>query len=496
MKKSSGKASQSRKTNGWGVDLNYEDAFGEWHDATEQTVKAVLHAMEADGPGAEPPNDDPVQVLREGEERALPQPASITLENGGTVEAIKTLPRDLPAGYHLLQFADGGKPQRLIVTPGKCFLPDDLVTWGWAVQLYGARSGDSWGIGDFGDLERLAQWSASKLGAGMMLVNPLSAASPSKPQQTSPYYPSSRRFFNPLWIRVEWIPGAQEYGGAALEKAANAGRELNHTRLIDRDQVFDLKMQAFELLWKHFAGDESFTSFCREHGADLDRYATFCSLAEQHNSGWHSWPRELQHPGAAEVARFAAANTRRIEFHKWLQWLLDQQLARCASHLSIMQDLPIGVDPDGADSWAWQDIFAKGAGVGAPPDEFNTQGQNWGLPPFVPHKLRAAGYEPFIQTIRAAFRNGGGLRIDHVMGLFRLFWIPQDMPAKHGTYVRYNADEDAFDRRSRKRTREGVCRGGRPGDSRKGSSRKAGELSRDVIPAALVRKGSSRHVSS
>ena len=441
MKEASGKGSPSRQTNSWGIDLNYEDAFGKWHDATEETVQAVLHAMGADDAAAESPKDDPVQVVRQGEARALPKPASITLENGGTVEAARTLPAGLPAGYHFLQFADRGKPQRLIVTPGQCFLPNNLRTWGWAVQLYAARSRASWGIGDFGDLESLAQWSAGKLGSGMMLLNPLSAACPIEPQQTSPYYPSSRRFFNPLWIRVEWIPGAREHGGAGIEKAANAGHELNRTRLIDRDQVFDLKMQAFELLWEHFAGDGAFTGFCREHGADLDRYATFCALAEHHNSGWHSWPRELQHPGTAEVARFAAANSRRVEFHKWLQWLFDRQLARCAGHLSIMQDLPIGVDPDGADAWAWQDIFAKGAAVGAPPDEFNTQGQNWGLPPFVPHKLRAAGYEPFIQTIRAAFRNGGGLRIDHVMGLFRLFWIPQGMAAKHGTYVRYNADE-------------------------------------------------------
>jgi 4-alpha-glucanotransferase len=124
-----------------------------------------------------------------------------------------------------------------------------------------------------------------------------------------------------------------------------------------------------------------------------------------------------------------------------LQWILDVQLANCANHLQLMQDLPIGVDPDGADAWAWQDVFAQGIGVGAPPDEFNTQGQSWGLPPFVPWRLRAAGYEPFIQTLRGAFRHGGGLRIDHVMGLFRLFWIPNGMSAAQGAYVRYNPDE-------------------------------------------------------
>ena len=141
------------------------------------------------------------------------------------------------------------------------------------------------------------------------------------------------------------------------------------------------------------------------------------------------------------MTRYAAEHVRRVQFFKWIQWLLDVQLARASGHLALMQDLPIGVDPDGADAWAWQDWLATGVAVGAPPDEFNTQGQNWGLPPFIPHKLRKAGYEPFVQTIRAAFRHGGGLRIDHVMGMFRLFWIPEGQPAVNGAYVRYNADE-------------------------------------------------------
>ncbi len=275
----------------------------------------------------------------------------------------------------------------------------------------------------------------------MMLVNPLSAATPITPQQSSPYYPTSRRFFNPLWLRIEWVPGASTEKISQLDEIARAARDLNSVRLIDRDTIFKLKMRALELLWLRFAGDPSFDAFCLEQGTHLDRFAIFCALAEHHDSGWHLWPAQYRHPGAAAVAQFALENEGRVRFHKWLQWLLDTQLARCAGHLALMQDLPIGVDPDGADAWAWQDVFATDVGVGAPPDEFNTQGQNWGLPPFVPHKLRAAGYEPFIQTIRAAFRHGGGLRIDHVMGLFRLFWIPKGMVAAQGAYVRYNCDE-------------------------------------------------------
>ncbi len=173
----------------------------------------------------------------------------------------------------------------------------------------------------------------------------------------------------------------------------------------------------------------------------MARFATYCALAERYGRGWHSWPKEYSKPSNPEVQEFVRANSKRVQFYQWIQWLLDLQLARCSGYLALMQDLPIGVDPDGADAWIWQDIISLEAGVGAPPDEFNTQGQNWGLPPYIPHKLRAAAYRPFRETIRAAFRHGGGLRIDHVMGLFRLFWIPKGMSAAEGGYVRYNADE-------------------------------------------------------
>jgi 4-alpha-glucanotransferase len=364
----------------------------------------------------------------------------VVLESGETISPGRRLPPDLPTGYHFLHFDNGSASKRLIVSPGKCRLPKSAATWGWSVQLYAARSRQSWGIGDFADLETLARWSREQ-DAGIMLLNPLSASTPVLPQQPSPYYPTSRRFFHPLWIHVDWVQGDAGGNKVELESLARAGRELNRNRLIDRDAVFKLKMRALELLWNDFRGDKSFTAFCVEHGTDLDRFATFCALAERYQSGWHSWPQQYRHPGNDDVARFARENAKRVEFHKWLQWLIDGQLARCSQQMSLMQDLPIGVDPDGADAWSWQDIFAKGMAVGAPPDEFNTQGQNWGLPPLDPHKLRATGYEPFIQTIRAAFRNSGGLRIDHVMGLFRLFWIPDGVSARYGAYVRYNADE-------------------------------------------------------
>ncbi|PYO53523.1 MAG: 4-alpha-glucanotransferase, partial [Candidatus Rokuibacteriota bacterium] len=163
--------------------------------------------------------------------------------------------------------------------------------------------------------------------------------------------------------------------------------------------------------------------------------------AERHGGGWHTWPSEHRRPGSPDVARFAETHAARVRFHQWLQWLLERQFEAAAAEIGIMQDLPIGVDPDGADAWAWQDALATGASVGAPPDRFVPRGQDWGLPPFVPHRLRALGYEPFIETIRASLRHGGGLRIDHVMGLFRLFWIPHGLPPAEGGYVRYPAQE-------------------------------------------------------
>ena len=429
------------KTNGWGIDQRYEDAFGKWHDTPRETIQAILRAMDADPGQLAAPEDDCVIFGRTGEQLQLRKRAKVKLENGDTFDCELRLPADLPSGYHEIQFEDSEKPSRLIISPGRCYLPEQLRTWGWAVQLYGARSRESWGIGDFGDLDQIGRWAAEDLGAGMMLVNPLSAAAPIIPQQGSPYFPSSRKFFNPLWIRVEWVPGADAEKIPQLEQLAKRGQELNRERLINRDRVYEMKMNALELLWLQFQGDAGFDAFSKEQGTDLDRFALFNTLAENFKSGWHTWPEQYRHPDGPAVSQFATGNANRIQFHKWLQWLLDRQLEKCADRLELMQDLPIGVDPDGADAWAWQDIFAQGVGVGAPPDEFNTQGQSWGLPPFVPWKLRAAAYQPFIQTLRGAFRHGGGLRIDHVMGLFRLFWIPNGTSATNGAYVRYNADE-------------------------------------------------------
>jgi 4-alpha-glucanotransferase len=427
-------------TNMWGIDDGYEDALGVWRETPAATRSALLAAMGVDPAQSSPPLEPPVRVLRPGQALPLEKPAELRLEDGTALRVDAALPPDLPLGYHELRSLDGGATVRIIVSPGRCYLPTDWHTWGWAVQLYALRSAESWGMGDLGDLRRLGQWSATDLGAGILLINPLHAVTPVIPQQPSPYFPSSRRFRNVLYLRVEEVPAAAE-GGIELEPLAAAGRALNRERHIDRDAIFRLKMRALGQLWARFGGDPAFDRYRHEQGDALQQFAIFCALAEHYGRGWQAWPAEYRRPNAPAVTRFAADRADRVRFHQWLQWLLDAQLGRAAAELPVMQDLPIGVDPNGADAWAWQDVLATQVTVGAPPDQYNTLGQDWGLPPFIPHKLRAAAYEPFRQTIRATLRHAGGLRIDHVMGLFRLYWIPQGMDPSLGAYVRYAADE-------------------------------------------------------
>jgi 4-alpha-glucanotransferase len=417
-----------------GIAEGYRDTGGAWHATSPETRAALLAAM-----GDDPGTVAPVRVVRSAEGAKLASPAELTLEDGRTLQVAGALPREVPLGYHALRPLEGGPASRLVVAPDCCHLPAGLPTWGWAVQLYAARSRASWGIGDLADLRRLAEWSARE-GAGLVLVNPLGAPTPVAPVEPSPYLPSSRRYVSPLYLRVEEVPGAAE-AGADLERLAVAGRALNAERRIDRDAVLRLKLEALGLAWRRFPGTPAFDRYCAEHGEGLAEFATFCALAERHGRDWRRWPAEHRRPDSPAVARVRVGEADRVRFHQWCQWLLDGQLGRAAAALRVMQDLPIGVDPGGADAWAWQDVLTQGATVGAPPDAFNRLGQDWGLPPFVPWRLAKAGYEPFIQTIRAALRHGGGLRIDHVMGLFRLWWIPQGASPAGGAYVGYPAED-------------------------------------------------------
>ena len=412
----------------WGVDTGYRDASGSWRQSPAATVDAVLDAM---------------STRRTPRPAAAPQAVGgrIELEDGGTVDTsgpTGALPPDLPFGYHRFTPTDGGDPRLLIVSPRRCRLPAPRKAWGWSAQLYAVRSAASWGIGDLADLRRLNEWASSQ-GAELTMINPLHASVPGQPD--SPYFASSRCFRNPLYLRVEEIPGAAGLPG--LDDLVTAGRALNRARRIDRPAVWRLKTNALESLYEGFSGDPAFTAYCAEQGAALDAYATFCALVEVHGRDWEEWPGEVRRPSAAGVASFAASRVgqSRVRYHKWLQWLLDRQLNAAARPLGIVNDLAVGVNPQGADAWRWQDSLAMGMTVGAPPDEFNTTGQDWGFPPFEPWRLQAAGYQPFIDAVRAGLRHAAGMRIDHVMGLFRQFWIPSGSGPVDGTYVRYPSSD-------------------------------------------------------
>jgi 4-alpha-glucanotransferase len=417
----------------WGVQERWQDAGHRWHDVSPETVTLVLAAMGTDG--EEPPPPPSTVFARPGGTVDTRGPAELRTEDGDVRPVDGVLPADVPFGYHHLTSIEDGRATDLVVSPGRCPLPAAAPTWGWAVQLYAVRSRASWGMGDLADLGRLGRWAAGDLGAGLVLVNPLHAAHPTLPQSTSPYFPSSRRFRNPLYLRVEDVDGASSLED--LDRLAAAGRALNAERHIDRDAVYVLKMRALELLWEGFRGDPAFDEWREAQGQALADYAAFCVLAEEHGPDWRQWPDGARHPAGPDVASVRHDRYGRWRFHQWLQWLVDRQLRGASADIDVIHDLAIGVDPAGADGWLWQDQLAQGMSVGAPPDEFSLQGQNWGLPPFDPWRLRTAGYGPFIETIRATLGHAGGLRLDHVMGLFRLWWVPAGAPASEGAYVRY-----------------------------------------------------------
>ncbi len=422
----------------WGVEPAYRGDDGRWHEAPPSTIEAIGAAFGAEGAGrAGPHRPPPVRVVGDDEDVSLPGQWELTLESGTSMMAEGRLPSGVPRGYHELRRATDGQTVRLIVSPGRCRLPSRQRAWGWAVQLPALRSGRSWGMGDLADLRTLAQWSAGR-GGSTVLVSPLHASRPGVPQQASPYFPSSRCWRNPLYLRIEEVPGA---GDAGLHRPAAAAQALNEQRLVQRDRVWELKLAALERLWDRFGGDPDFDRYCAEEGPILRRYAAFCALSEVHAEAWPQWPADVRHPEGPGVSAFVSRQGRRVRFHEWLQWLLDRQLASAGAAVDLVQDLAVGVDPTGADAWMWQDVLAPGMAVGAPPDAFNRLGQDWGLPPFDPWKLRAAGYEPFARTLRANLRAGGGLRVDHVMGLFRQYWVPVGTDPRHGAYVRYPSED-------------------------------------------------------
>ncbi|MDM7855959.1 4-alpha-glucanotransferase [Cellulomonas alba] len=367
-----------------------------------------------------------------------------------------TLPADLPLGWHTLHAsgpsAEGRAP--LVVTPDRLELPERLRdgdrAWGFMAQLYSVRSRASWGVGDLADLAEVCWRAGRDCGADFVLVNPLHAAEPGAPMTPSPYLPTTRRFVNPLYVRVEDVREAAYLSAAdraLVEWAAEPARALgDDPGPIDRDAAWTAKRAALEVVFaapRSAARQARFDAFAEREGDGLRTFALWCALAEKHGS--EHWPDELRDPASPAVAELAAQLADRVEFYTWLQWVADEQLetAQRAAHeggmaIGVMHDLAVGVHPEGADVWALRDVLARGATVGAPPDMYNQQGQDWSQPPWNPDELARVAYRPYRDMLRSVLRHAGAIRIDHVIGLFRLWWVPAGSLPYDGAYVRYD----------------------------------------------------------
>ncbi|HZC74153.1 MAG TPA: 4-alpha-glucanotransferase [Jatrophihabitans sp.] len=370
-------------------------------------------------------------------------------------EASFAVPTDLPTGYHRLIARTGGSEHTcpLIVAPSWLGMPErvgDAKLWGLAAQLYSVRSRKSWGVGDLSDLCDLARWG-SEHGAAFVLVNPLHAAEPVAPMEPSPYLPTTRRFANPLYVRIERIPeyaALSSAGQREIERLAEEARAA--VDVIDRDTTWTAKRTALLTVYTSGLAPErraAYDAFREREGSELDDFALWCALSERYGRSWRSWPAPLQHPRSPDAAAFAAENAARVDFYRWLEWVLDEQLGaaqdaarEAGMPLGVMHDLAVGVSPIGADAWIRQDDLARDMTVGAPPDPYNQMGQDWNQPPWRPDRLAEQAYAPIRDLLRYTLRHSGGLRIDHVMGLFRLWWIPQGGAPTEGTYVRYDQD--------------------------------------------------------
>jgi 4-alpha-glucanotransferase len=324
--------------------------------------------------------------------------------------------------------------------PIRPLAPQPQRRFGWAIQLYQLRSAQSWGIGDYADLAALAVGLAQR-GAALLVVNPLHAQTPVAPYGDSPYYPSSRRFCDQLSVSVTRLP---EFHAAALpvRQAVSALRPPTDG-LIDRAAIWAAKLAAFDLLLP-VDFDAQAAASTQPDGPELLRFAAFCALAQAHGGRFRDWPQDLRVPGPSADA---AVDPRQVALHVWIQVRAREQLATAQAAaraagmaVGIVHDLAVGVSPDGADAWLLGDYFAAGITIGAPPDEFNQLGQDWGLPAARPDRLAEQSFAPWREIVEVALRLGGGLRIDHVLGLSRLWWVPSGLSAAEGTFVSYDTE--------------------------------------------------------
>jgi len=380
--------------------------------------------------------------------------------NGQTITQHRLhLPDTLPDGYHQLTVCFAGKTARtqIIIAPFHAYIPNWMEAgkrqWGLSCQTYALRNEKDWGIGDFSTLSDFMK-SAKDLGATMVGINPVHALFTPWPDACSPYSPSSRVFINPLMIAIDDIPFAKH--SPSLKKLRNSQafkKTLKAVRAaadVDYPTVSDLKIKALQALYDDFLEfsppeEAEFEDFCEHMGKPLQRFAQFCSLHETlGGTPWQSWPHQFRNPASLEVAAFSTANVKKITFHAFLQWLCDVQFKATVEanpEVGLYRDLAIGSNYDGADAWSHQKSYAKNISFGAPPDAFSAIGQDWGLPPPHPHVQRKTGYKDFISIVRSNMRHAKALRIDHVMGLLRLFWIPCGSQAIDGAYISYPLDD-------------------------------------------------------
>ena len=407
---------------------------------------------------------------------------TLTLENGEIRSAEGRWPRGMhaelaipwpaypPLGYHQLHLTVtiGGRErsseQTLIIVPPRCVQPPEKLgdrrAFGVVANLYTVRSDRNWGVGDLSDLRQLVQWMG-EIGGAFVGVNPLHALA-NRGKDISPYSPVSRLFRNPIYIDVEAIPELHVAPRIAAridhpEFEAELS-ELRENPQVQYEAVMALKMPVLEELHRVFVDREraagstrsaAYDDFMKTQEPELTGFATFTAIAESLDEwNWREWPQELQDARSDAVQRFQREHAQRIDLHRWIQFELDRQLGDAANAgrraglpIGLYQDLAIGTSPTGADSWSQPKLFIHKASIGAPPDPYSASGQNWGLPPIDPRALRRDRYRYFIRLVRSGFRHAGALRIDHVMGLFRLFWIPEGLTGKEGAYVAYPSDD-------------------------------------------------------
>ena len=399
-------------------------------------------------------------VLESGERRPLGQTDNqvpdTQIDGAPRGEATFVVPEDIPLGYHTLVATgtEGVSQASLIVTPRFLGFPAamrDERIWGYATQLYSVRSERSWGMGDLTDLADLITWSGTRQFAGYVLINPLHAAEPTAPMEPSPYLPASRRFVNPIYIHPESVPEFADLDPNARQRIRRMRATLakdSDPSVIDRNGSWLAKREALELVFgvgRRAARDIAFDDFRYREGSALRNFAVWSVLSEQFGTNWQEWPEEFRSPSSPAVLDHAAAHAGRVEFYEWLQWIAHTQLSAAQTvaqevgmRVGVVTDLAVGVSGSGAETWMMRDLFAEGMHVGAPPDQYNQAGQDWGQPPWRPDRLEEVAYAPFRAMVAATLRRVGGVRIDHIIGLFRLWWVPQGLGPKFGTYVRTN----------------------------------------------------------